>query len=124
MMIDCSCPAQFAVDLFGGKWKTTILYQIATAQEPLRFNALRRRIPRITQKMLTQQLRHLERDGLVTRTYFAEVPARVEYAIAPLGQTLVPMLTQLCEWADVHADTVGKHRAAYDDAAQSGEKVA
>jgi DNA-binding HxlR family transcriptional regulator len=116
MMTETSCPAQFAVDLFGGKWKTTILYQITISKEPLRFNALRRKIPRITQKMLTQQLRQLERDGLVTRTYFAEVPARVEYAIAPLGQTLVPLFTQLCAWTDVHANTVGQHRAAYDSA--------
>ena len=60
-----SCPAQFAVDLFGGKWKTSIMYQIAIAPEPLRFNMLRRQVPQITQKMLTQQLRQMERDGLV-----------------------------------------------------------
>lgn len=119
MQTESACPAQFAVDLFGGKWKTTILYQIATAAEPLRFNELRRRIPKITQKMLTQQLRQLERDGLVIRTYFAEVPARVEYSIAPLGKTLVPMFTGLCNWTEKHAEVVGSHRVTYDESVSS-----
>lgn len=119
MQTDCSCPAQFTVDLFGGKWKTTILYQIAMAREPLRFNALRRKIPRITQKMLTQQLRQMERDGLLIRTSFAEVPARVEYSIAPLGLTLIPMFEGLCNWSKKHANTVEEGRATYDKGASA-----
>ncbi len=109
-----SCPAQYAVDLFGGKWKTSILYQIAIAPEPLRFNILRRKIPRITQKMLTQQLRQMERDGLVIRTVYPEVPARVEYSLSSLGGTLVPIFEKLCGWASTHTETVEEARARYD----------
>ncbi len=109
-----SCPAQFAVDLFGGKWKTSILYQIAISPEPLRFNLLRRKIPRITQKMLTQQLRQMERDGLVIRTFYPEVPARVEYTLSPLGETLVPIFEKLCRWTRAHTETVEAARANYE----------
>ena len=109
-----SCPAQYAVDLFGGKWKTSILYQIAIAPEPLRFNILRRKIPRITQKMLTQQLRQMERDGLVIRTFYPEVPARVEYTLSPLGGTLVPIFEKLCGWSAANTETVEGARASYD----------
>jgi DNA-binding HxlR family transcriptional regulator len=109
-----SCPAQFAVDLFGGKWKTSILYQIAISPEPLRFNVLRRTIPRITQKMLTQQLRQMERDGLVIRTFYPEVPARVEYTLSPLGVTLVPIFEKLCGWTQAHTETVEAARSNYE----------
>jgi DNA-binding HxlR family transcriptional regulator len=114
MQNSVSCPAQFAVDLFGGKWKTSILYQIAIAPEPLRFNILRRKIPRITQKMLTQQLRRMERDGLVIRTFYAEVPARVEYTLSPLGATLVPIFEKLCGWTQTHTKAVDIARISYD----------
>ncbi len=115
-----SCPAQFAVDLFGGKWKTGILYQIAIASEPLRFNILRRKIPRITQKMLTQQLRQMERDGLVIRTFYAEVPARVEYTLSPLGETLVPIFETLCGWSGAHSEIVKEARTRYDIKVEDG----
>ncbi|NOR61403.1 MAG: MarR family transcriptional regulator [Rhodobacteraceae bacterium] len=107
------CPAQYAVDLFGGKWKTSILYQIALAPEPLRFNVLRRKIPRITQKMLTQQLRQMERDGLVVRTFYPEVPARVEYTLSLLGKTLTPIFEQLCGWSADHKNSVEQARMSY-----------
>ena len=113
-MKQASCPAQFAVDLFGGKWKTSILYQIAIASEPLRFNELRRQVPQITQKMLTQQLRQMERDGLVIREYFAEVPARVEYTLSPLGETMVPIFESLCHWTTRHSPQVEEARSAYN----------
>jgi DNA-binding HxlR family transcriptional regulator len=109
-----SCPAQFAVDLFGGKWKTSILYQVAIAPEPLRFNALRRKISGITQKMLTQQLRQMERDGLIIRTVYPEVPIRVEYTLSPLGGTLVPIFEKLCGWSQAHTETVMEARTRYD----------
>lgn len=117
MTFPTSCPAQFAVDLFGGKWKTSILYQIAIADKPIRFNELRRRIPRITQKMLTQQLRQLECDGMVIRTLYAEVPARVEYSISALGETLVPIFIDLCKWTETHTGAVEEARERYDAAA-------
>ena len=114
MQTDCSCPAQFAVDLFGGKWKTTILYQIATAEEPLRFNALRRRIPKITQKMLTQQLRQLERDGLVNRTYHPTIPPKVEYNLTEMGQSFREPVTTLGYWALENLTKIDTARENYD----------
>ena len=90
------CPLQKAINVIGGKWKTIILYILA--DETLRFGELRKAIPKITQKMLTQQLRELESDGLVTRVIFAEVPPRVEYSVTKKAKDLRPILNQLCEW--------------------------
>jgi len=109
-----SCPAQATVDLFGGKWKTTILYRVGQAGSPVRFNELRRQIPKITQRMLTQQLRNMERDGLIIRTFYAEVPARVEYSLSALGETLVPIFEQLCKWTDKNWKSVEKARTRYE----------
>jgi DNA-binding HxlR family transcriptional regulator len=84
----------------GGKWKCIILWWVMDG--PRRFTELRRRMPGITQKMLTQQLRDLERDGFLERRVYAEVPPRVEYTATPLTRTLRPVLLAMHEWAAEH----------------------
>ena len=87
------CPVTTAIDVIGGKWKVIILYQLRG--NTLRFGELRKRIPKITQKMLTQQLRELEKDKLVERKVYPEVPPRVEYTPTKLADKLNPALDML-----------------------------
>lgn len=91
-----NCPIEASLDMIGGKWKGVILIRLV--DQTRRFNELKRTIPRITQRMLTTQLRELERDKLVTRKVFAEVPPRVEYSLTAKGKTLNPILKALMEW--------------------------
>ena len=91
------CPVELALQVIGGKWKPLILHYLGEGRV-LRFNELKRTIPSITQKMLTAQLRELEADGLVTRTVYAQVPPKVEYALSELGQSVMPVMRSLCEW--------------------------
>jgi DNA-binding HxlR family transcriptional regulator len=90
------CPLHAAINVVGGKWKTIILYMLA--DQTLRFGELKKTIPKITQKMLTQQLRELESDGLVTRVVYPEIPPKVEYSLTDLAKDLRPILAQLCTW--------------------------
>jgi len=92
-----SCPVTTAIDVIGGKWKVIILYQLRG--QTLRFGELKRSIPKITQKMLTQQLRELEKDKLVKRHVYAEVPPKVEYTSTELAEKLNPALDLLCDWS-------------------------
>jgi DNA-binding HxlR family transcriptional regulator len=94
------CPVEVTLDLIDGKWKGVILYHLQ--QGRLRFGELRKRMPGITQRMLTKQLRALEDDALVTRTVFAEVPPRVEYELSELGLKLRPVIDALKKWGDEH----------------------
>jgi DNA-binding HxlR family transcriptional regulator len=91
-----NCPVTTAIEVIGGKWKVIILYQLRG--KTVRFGELKKRIPKITQKMLTQQLRELERDKLVKRVVYAEVPPRVEYSPTSLADKLNPVLDSLCDW--------------------------
>ncbi|PNU19489.1 transcriptional regulator [Geothermobacter hydrogeniphilus] len=102
---DYSCPVAVTLDIIGGKWKAVILWHLSF--RTLRFSQLRRRVKGITQKMLTQQLRELERDGLVHREIYAEVPPRVEYSLTDEGRTLKPMLSGMCNWGREHMRRVG-----------------
>lgn len=95
-----NCPVEAALDIIGGKWKSIILFRIM--EETQRFNKLEKLLPRITRRILTVQLRELERDGLITRTVFAEVPPRVEYSITDLGKSLEPVLVELKTWAETY----------------------
>ena len=90
------CPAEVTLAVIGGRWKVLILYQLF--QGVMRFSELRRAVPGITQKMLTQQLRELERDGVVRRTVYPQVPPRVEYSLTPRGETLKPVVNAMCRW--------------------------
>ena len=96
------CGVAVSLEIIGGKWKGVILWHLC--HKTLRFSQLRRRLQGVTQKMLTQQLRELERDGLVNRKVYAEVPPRVEYSLTELGRTLEPTLRQLCDWGRTYND--------------------
>jgi DNA-binding HxlR family transcriptional regulator len=92
-----SCSMELSLAVIGGKWKPLILWHLRDVGT-LRFSALRRTMPTITQKMLTQQLRELEADGLITRTVHAEVPPRVEYGLTEHGRDIIPILEALCRF--------------------------
>jgi DNA-binding HxlR family transcriptional regulator len=92
------CPVEAALDVIGGKWKSILLFHIMASTK--RFNELHRLVPRITQRMLTNQLRELERDGVIARKIYPQVPPKVEYSITPFGATLEPVLRALLTWAE------------------------
>jgi DNA-binding HxlR family transcriptional regulator len=100
------CPVEVTLDLIGGRWKPLILWHLKE-RGILRHGQLKRLIPTITQKMLTQQLRQLEDDGLVQRTQYAEVPPRVEYSLTAYGCELQAMLDHFCAWGAAHAQKTG-----------------
>ena len=97
-----SCSVEGALDLIDGKWKGVVLYRLL--EGTLRFNELRRRIPNVTQRMLTTQLRELEADGLINRVVYPEVPPKVEYSLTERGRSLEPVLVALKVWGDTHLD--------------------
>ena len=105
------CSMELTLDLIGGKWKSLILWHLA--ENTLRFSELRKTLPQVTQKMLTQQLRELEDCGLVKRFIYTQVPPKVEYSLTDAGRSLLPILSSLCQWgvdyvnrADTNGQTV------------------
>ena len=100
------CPTRQVLDRLADKWALLILDRLQ--QGPTRFNALKRDIQRITQKVLTQTLRKLERDGLVSREVHATVPVTVEYALTPLGHTLTDTVAALAHWAEHNMPEIGR----------------
>lgn len=94
------CPVDAVLEVIGGKWKMLLVWTLV--QRPHRYGALRRALPHISEKMLIQQLRQLEADGLVHREQFPEVPPRVEYSLTARGRTLTPILSQLSDWGRTH----------------------
>ena len=111
---DRNCPTRRMLDRIGDRW--TVLVVGTLADGPLRFGELARRIDGISQKMLTQTLRGLERDGLVERTLYPQVPPRVEYELTAAGHTLREPLKALEEWAATHMAAVMAARSDYDQA--------
>ena len=93
-----ACPVATAVALIGGKWKLLILRTLKS--RPWRFNELQRDLDGISQKVLTDSLRSMEEDGLITRTVYPEVPPRVEYALSDLGKSLKPILDSMVAWGN------------------------
>jgi DNA-binding HxlR family transcriptional regulator len=95
-----NCPVEATLDVIGGKWKVLILFWLQ--DQVWRFGELRRRIPHISERMLTQQLRELEENGIVHRKVHPVVPPRVEYSLTPYGRTLRPITDLMCEWGKKH----------------------
>lgn len=108
-----TCPARQLLDRISDKWVTLIL--TALAEGPQRYSDLSRRIAGVSQKMLTQTLRSLERDGLLTRSVTPSVPVRVDYELTALGQTLLPLISSIKTWAETHMPEVNAARTDYDD---------
>ncbi|QDL94228.1 winged helix-turn-helix transcriptional regulator (plasmid) [Paroceanicella profunda] len=109
---DCvpGCSVEAAISLIDGKWKCVILFHLLEGTQ--RFNEIRRRIPGVTQRTLTNQLRELEADGLIVRKVYAEVPPKVEYSLSDLGHTMTPILSALKDWGDANLDRFAKAQAA------------
>jgi DNA-binding HxlR family transcriptional regulator len=110
-----ACPARELLDRIADKWTALIVGILSAAGGPIRFTELRREIGGISQKMLTQTLRDMERDGLVTRTAFAVIPPRVEYAVTPLGLTLHEPLSALSARSESHMAEVKAAQRRFDE---------
>ena len=100
-----NCPVEATMDVIGGKWKVIIIHHLLDGTK--RFSELRRLIPQVTQRMLTSQLRELERDGVVHREIYAQVPPKVEYSLTELGKSLEPVLLVMHDWGEsiVHGNS-------------------
>ena len=99
------CPVDTCLELISGKWKPRILWKLHR-DRVLRFGQLKRELTPVTPKMLTQQLRELEQDGLVDRKVYAEVPPKVEYSLSDFGQTLAPILDSISAWGVQHNEQI------------------
>jgi len=94
------CPAEFTLAMIGGRWKIPLIFHLMDG--PRRFSELSRALAGVSQKMLTQQLREMERNGLVERKVYAQVPPRVDYELTARGKTLKPVVDAMCEWGEAH----------------------
>lgn len=103
-----ACPVETTLDVIGGKWKGIILYQLMDGTK--RFNEFRRLNPGITQFMLTLQLRELERDGIIHREIYKEVPPRVEYSLTDFGRTLEPVIMSMKAWGESYKVRLDENR--------------
>lgn len=117
-----ACPTRLMLNRIADKW--TVLVLGLLENETKRFSTLHREIGGISQKMLTQTLRSLERDGLIKRNVYPEVPPRVEYAMTPLGKTLVGLLGTLRVWSETHMNEVLQAQKDYDEAASANNDAA
>jgi DNA-binding HxlR family transcriptional regulator len=116
------CPIRNILDRFGDKWSMLSIFHLGEAGT-LRFNELKKRIYGISQRMLTVTLRSLERDGLVTRRVFAEIPPRVEYELTDLGHSLLLQIIELGDWASAHSPQILEAREQYATREQTGFKA-
>ncbi|MBF9033943.1 transcriptional regulator [Rhodobacterales bacterium HKCCE2091] len=105
---DCTpgCSVEAAIGLIDGKWKSIILWHLLSGT--LRFNEIRRHVENCTPRMLTNQLREMEADGLITRKVYAQVPPKVEYSLSDLGRSMEPILRALKAWGDANIGLYGK----------------
>ncbi len=90
-------PFEYTLSIISGKWKLKIIYLLA-CMKVVRYNALKRNIDGITHKMLSMQLKELERDGIIIREEFPQIPPKVEYSLSPKGLSLIPLIQSMCEW--------------------------
>ena len=110
-----NCPVRNVLDRIGGKWHTLLIG--ALVDGPLRFGELKRALPDISQRMLTQSLRDLQRDGLIARRVYPTAPPSVDYRLTDLGRSLIEPLSGLIQWAEERAETIEAARQAFDQAA-------
>jgi DNA-binding HxlR family transcriptional regulator len=110
-----ACPTRQVIGRIGDKWTLLTLY--ALGERTVRFSELRRAVDGVSQKMLTQTLRGLERDGLVSRRVYATVPPKVEYSVTPLGASLQDVIATFRAWAYGHMDEIATARGGYDERA-------
>ncbi len=111
------CPVDAGLALMAGKWKPRILWKLYRYQT-VRFGQLKRLLPDITDKMLTQQLRELETDGLITRKVYPVVPPKVEYTFSAFGKTLEPVIAAIATWGETYEPEIRSHLELYDTASQ------
>jgi DNA-binding HxlR family transcriptional regulator len=104
-----ACTFEIAVDLIGGKWKPIIIWHLGT-KGTKRFNELKKLLPQITQKMLTQQLRELENDSLDERKVYPQVPPKVEYSLTDSGESLMPILRMMCDWGEKYYEKIDMNK--------------
>jgi DNA-binding HxlR family transcriptional regulator len=108
-VLNPNCGSRRVLELIADKWTILVIYVLARGTR--RYGQLQREIGGITQKMLTQTLRKMEDDGLITRTIYPVIPPKVEYSLTELGQTLLEPLSAICRWAESHLDEVEQARA-------------
>lgn len=113
-----TCSVELTLDIIGGKWKPLILWYLGV-DGTKRFSELKKSLPGITQKMLTQQLRELESDGMISRKIYPQVPPKVEYSLTKEGKSLMPILDTMCKWGKEYYEEVQKSLAT-----ESTESVA
>ena len=109
-----SCSIDVTLAVIGGKWKTSILWHLSA--QTMRFSELQRQFSETTRKMLTQQLRELEQDGLVQRVVYPQVPPKVEYSLTEKGKSVMPILNRMCEWGKNYLADQPRPPAVPDDA--------
>lgn len=109
-----SCAVELTLDIIGGKWKPLILWHLGV-DGTKRFSEIKKALPGITQKMLTQQLRELEADGMINRKIYPQVPPKVEYSLTEEGKSLMPILDTMCKWGKEYYEKVEKSLGVKND---------
>jgi DNA-binding HxlR family transcriptional regulator len=104
------CPVEATIDVIGGKWKAVILFQLL--EGPKRFSEIRRLLPAVTQRMLTLQLRELEKDNVVHREIYQQIPPKVEYSLTDFGKTLEPILLAMLMWGEQYRNQIIERKTA------------
>ncbi|MHA7306415.1 winged helix-turn-helix transcriptional regulator [Arthrobacter sp. TMN-49] len=112
-IFDPDCPSRVVFERIGNKWASLVVQVLVDG--PVRFTDLRKMVSSVTPKVLTQTLRALERDGLISRTVYARVPPRVDYELTEMGRSLLGPLTQLRDWAENHVPNILESRDKYDE---------
>lgn len=117
-----TCPIEAALQLIGGKYKTIILWHLLN--KTMRYSELHRLVPRATDKMLAQQLRELEKDGLVNRKVYPVIPPKTEYSLTEFGRTLEPVLNSLCNWGQCFiSNEAGENKEVCESRNKSGQQA-
>lgn len=108
---DYDCPIEATLEVIGGKWKAIIAYYLMTQDR--RFNDLMELLETVSGRMLSKQLRELEKHGVITRTVYPEMPPRVVYSLTEYGKTLIPVIEAICQWGEARMELTGK-KAVYN----------